>query len=150
MFDDELVTIFDAIAVTLLGTEVRVAPTPRDAFDGRAFTGCVDFVGSFEGRLSATFAEHLARRVAGLMFARAPEDVSEAELRDAVGELVNIAAGNLKGVLPPHCRLSLPTVHVGGPSTANHVAMAGKAMLELFKEPVFVGFSGHSGAGSAA
>jgi chemotaxis protein CheX len=150
MFDDELVTIFDTIAVMLLGAELHVAPIPVDAFERRSFTACIDFSGSFQGRLSATFGESLARRIAGQMLCLPPAEVSETDLRDAVGELVNIAAGNLKGVLPEHCRLSLPVVHVGGPLAASHVATVGKAMLEIFDEPIFVEFSGHARDGSAA
>ncbi len=47
------------------------------------------------------------------MFDAAVEDVSPADVLDAVGELVNIVGGNLKGMLPSPTGLSLPSVTDG-------------------------------------
>ena len=40
-----------------------------------------------------------------------PAALTEAEVRDGWGELVNIVGGNLTAQVPPVSRLGLPTVH---------------------------------------
>ena len=48
-----------------------------------------------------------------------PEEVSEADLADVLGELANIIGGNVKSMLPDGCFISLPHV-VTVPTSANH------------------------------
>lgn len=150
MFDDELVTIFDTISVSLFGAELRVAPVSVAAFGPRALTGRIEFSGSFAGSLNATFGPLLAARLAASMLDKPASELSEDELRDAVGELVNIAAGNLKGVLPERCRLSLPSVHEGSLAPANQAAPIGRAMFKIFDEPVFVWLTERGGSPALA
>jgi chemotaxis protein CheX len=44
------------------------------------------------------------------MFAMEEDELDEELVGDAVGELANIAAGNIKGMLVEACKLGLPTV----------------------------------------
>ena len=44
------------------------------------------------------------------MHGREPGALTEAEVRDGWGELVNMVGGNLKALVPPISRLGLPTV----------------------------------------
>jgi CheY-specific phosphatase CheX len=150
MFDDELVTIFDTISVNLFGAELSVAPVSAAAFGASALTGRIEFSGSFTGTLSATFGPALAARLAASMLEKPADQLSDGELRDVIGELVNIAAGNLKGVLPELCRLSLPSVHAGIPTPANQAAPLGRAMFKIFDEPVFVWLSQRGGSSALA
>jgi chemotaxis protein CheX len=39
--------------------------------------------------------------------------MSEADVRDAVGEVANMVAGNIKALLPEPCHISLPAVALG-------------------------------------
>ena len=57
-------------------------------------------------------SEVLAQRVAAVMFESPPEEITEDEIRDAVGEITNLIAGNLKTELHDgdSCELSLPMV----------------------------------------
>jgi chemotaxis protein CheX len=41
------------------------------------------------------------------------KDAGDSEMQDALGELANIAGGNVKSLLPAGCLLSLPTVAQG-------------------------------------
>ena len=45
-----------------------------------------------------------------ISFAMSEEELSEAEIRDAVGEIVNMVGGNLKGIVEGDSALSLPCV----------------------------------------
>ena len=44
------------------------------------------------------------------MHGREPEALTDAEVRDAWGELVNMVGWNLKALVPPVSRLGLPAV----------------------------------------
>ena len=109
MLDDEIATIFESIAETMLGVPLEVVPEDHVDADDAALTASIALSGDFEGELSATFSAQLARALTGLLLQQPAHETSPADVSDAVGELVNIAAGNLKGVLP-RCEISLPTV----------------------------------------
>lgn len=70
----------------------------------------VGISGAFSGTVTVELAVPLARRVAASLFALSEEEVTDAEMADAVGEVVNILGGNLKAMLPGPSALSLPTV----------------------------------------
>ncbi len=55
----------------------------------------------------------LAGVLAADMFAMAPEDLDLELIRDAIGELANIAGGNIKGIIADPCELGLPIVAEG-------------------------------------
>jgi chemotaxis protein CheX len=89
------------------------------ARDNAGLIGRIQFSGNWMGSLTASCSEALARRIAATMFMQG-EDVSESDLRDAFGEVVNMLGGNLKALLPPPCQLSLPTVTFEADSTHPH------------------------------
>ncbi len=57
--------------------------------------------------------EPVARHAAAVMFSASPVQVTAADMQDAVAELTNMLAGNIKGLLPQGCFMSLPTVVEG-------------------------------------
>jgi chemotaxis protein CheX len=78
--------------------------------EGPALVGHVRITGAWTGALSIWCSEAGARDVASAMFGREPGALADDDLRDAVGELANMIGGNLKVLLPPPTRLSLPEV----------------------------------------
>ena len=56
----------------------------------------------------------VARRAARAMFGCGDDEVGDAELADAFGELANQVGGSVKGLLPGPSTLSLPTVALAG------------------------------------
>jgi chemotaxis protein CheX len=76
----------------------------------RPVVGCVKVTGAFNGAVTIECGEALARDAAATMFGVAPRLAGVAEIRDAVGELVNMTGGNVKALLPAVSSLSLPTV----------------------------------------
>ena len=105
-----------------------------------SLTGTVFISGTWNGLVSLTCSSVAAARAAALMFDAEVENVSDADVLDAVGELVNIVGGNLKGMLPSPTGLSLPSVMDG---TEPIDARAGADLLvdvqlSWMDEPVYV------------
>ncbi len=84
-------------------------------------TGIVRIEGGWTGQVVVECSERLAFAAAGKMFSIPAARVSRAEAVDAIGELANMTAGNLKTVLPGSSRLSLPRVRGGAPMNLDDV-----------------------------
>ncbi len=57
--------------------------------------------------------EELARLAASILLDTDRQAVAVDDIRDAVGELTNMIAGNLKGLIPGTCQISVPKVTKG-------------------------------------
>jgi CheY-specific phosphatase CheX len=53
---------------------------------------------------------HLSKLFSSKMFSMPLDEIHDEEVSDALGELINIVAGNLRAFLPQPCQLSLPAV----------------------------------------
>lgn len=71
----------------------------------------VDIHGEWEGSVELSCSTTVARRVASVMFATPESELSDADISDAVGELVNVVGGSIKSILPAPTSLSLPKVN---------------------------------------
>lgn len=111
--DDTLVQLTQAICDSVLGLEVW--PTdPATALPHEHLTASVHITGSWNGTVSFDFPWDLARTVAARMFELDDSSPpSPDEVCDALGEIANIAGGNIKGMVDQECNLSLPTVTEG-------------------------------------
>lgn len=103
-----LVEITRTVWKCTLGLDVAPVEGPPASW-GRVFRATVTLRGAWDGELSLSCPDALARETAGLFFGMPPEHVSDRETADAVGELANMTGGNLKAVLPGPCRLSTPS-----------------------------------------
>lgn len=72
----------------------------------------VSTTGAWNGHLMLALTQHGAELVARAMFGDEGETVAEEDVIDAIGEMSNIIAGNIKSVLPEPSALSLPQVVV--------------------------------------
>ena len=70
----------------------------------------VSITGSWTGHVVYASSTAAARRAAAAFLAMEVDEVSQEDLSDVLGELVNIVGGNVKAMLPPGCFLSLPQV----------------------------------------
>jgi chemotaxis protein CheX len=77
----------------------------------------VSITGSWTGHVVYASSAAAARKAAAAFMAMDPNEVSEEDLSDVLGELANIVGGNVKGMLPAGAFLSLPQV-VLAPETA--------------------------------
>jgi chemotaxis protein CheX len=78
-----------------------------------AVTGCVTIDGAWYGAVMLSCERALAGSLTAELF-HSGEPATEEEVRDTVGELTNMLAGNIKALLPGPVRISLPAVAMGG------------------------------------
>lgn len=110
--EPELREIVAQIFQSMLGVEL--APSVDATLtDERTLTGCVQISGDWEGAVTIECGEALAREVAASMFGLHVDDIADDEVFDTIGELANMAGGNVKSRLAGSCHLSLPSVTSG-------------------------------------
>lgn len=102
-----VIDIFEA----MLGLPVAEGSVEMDG--ARRLTACVQISGGWEGAVAVDCTEALARRVTASMLGMEEGDASPEDVRDAIGEVANVAGGNVKALLGVDCALSLPTVTEG-------------------------------------
>ncbi len=73
-------------------------------------SGSVRISGTWEGRVVMCVPFFLAKECAAHMHGRVAAALTDDDVRDAWGELVNVVGGNLKALLPSPSQLSLPEV----------------------------------------
>jgi hypothetical protein len=95
---------------SMLELEVRPCPLWAGAIEDERLVAHVDIRGAWNGRVELGCPPALLREVAGAVFCIAPEEAGRAQVREALAELVNMTAGNLKALLPEPCELGLPVV----------------------------------------
>lgn len=104
-----------SLAKTIWGTLITIALEPASApvpEAHREVTGLVHIDGAWQGALMLRCSTGMAMIVASAMF---DSDTAppEEDVRDAIGELTNMLAGNVKALLPGPCAISLPSVALG-------------------------------------
>ena len=99
---------------SVLGLEL-ISADGVDIPDGknRSLTGCIQICGAWTGGVLLDCSAELARKIAAAMFDMDPSETALDEIQDALGELVNMIAGNFKNTLEGSCELSLPAVTQG-------------------------------------
>ncbi len=93
-----------------LDAEAPPARVAGSAGGGELMTGTIQLNGDWNGTVQVVVTLPLIQRVASIMFSISADSLSRADLRDALGELSNMAAGNIKVLLGGESRISLPTV----------------------------------------
>lgn len=85
--------------------------------DDAAFLATVTFVGDIEGCLSVCFDRACARDIAaGMLCMETPNDLSEEDVVDAIGEIANMVMGAVKTSLQgqiDNITISIPSVILG-------------------------------------
>ncbi len=81
--------------------------------DGERVTACVHLSGAYTGSITLQCSPAAARAAAAALFNMPPDDVTQVEVVDAVGEIANMVGGNVKSMLPAPSALSLPAVVYG-------------------------------------
>lgn len=115
MLETDLIGLTGAIWESVLGLGADPLPPDRalDRLGPVTVTSCCHITGEWEGSVALTFDPALCRRLASAMFALPDDELDDELVRDAVGELANIAGGNVKGMLPADTVLSLPQIVEG-------------------------------------
>ncbi len=77
----------------------------------------VSITGTWHGHVVYASSNTAAKQAAAAFMAMEPDEVSQEDVSDVLGELANIVGGNVKAMLPPGCFLTLPQV-VMAPTSA--------------------------------
>lgn len=89
------------------------APWPADrpaAFE-TGLQAQIELRGEWNGRLVLTCDRVVAGQIAGAMLGLGPDDeLDQPDVHDAVGEVLNVVGGSVKGALPGSSALGLPGV----------------------------------------
>jgi chemotaxis protein CheX len=104
----------------MLGLQLEPTPLlPCD--DSDALSAVIRSSGGWESLVQVLTPRRTAVAIASNMFAMSEDELSEEEIRDAVGEIVNMVGGNLKGIVEGESSLSLPCVGaVSGTAPFDH------------------------------
>lgn len=93
----------------MLGLELE--PLEQSTCDeSDALSAVIRISGGWDSLVQVLTPRKTAEAIASTMFAVSETNLSEAEIRDAVGEIVNMVGGNLKGIVEGDSKLSLPCV----------------------------------------
>ncbi len=90
-----------------------VVPAPAPGSEGQSLSALIHIHGSWEGTVILHCTRALSEQIAGAMFAVDPGELTDDEIGDAVGEIVNMLGGSVKSLVDGPASLSLPTV-IGG------------------------------------
>jgi chemotaxis protein CheX len=116
VYHDDLARVVQSVFETMIGLEVAASDAPW-VHSPDTITAAVHFAGDWRGaalvECDARQACQFATRLMGIPLPAAIDD----DVRDAMGELANMVAGNLKSVLPRGVGLSMPSVVEGSAYT---------------------------------
>ena len=115
--DEQIVAITQDVWSSFTGTAIGSASEEVALDAGDVTVGRVAVTGPWQGCVLLPCPTQLARSAASAMFDLPAEQLTDDEVADALGELTNMIAGNIKSLLPGPSRLSMPAVMVGASST---------------------------------
>jgi len=133
---------------TQLGLELDPDPERPIPVAAPSMTAAIHISGDFLGGVRLAAGAPLVRRAAAIMFARPEQDITVDDARDALGELANIVAGNIKALLDGTSSISLPTIVDGSDYTVSTVDVRTSEELgfTLDREPLIVTVFEHAGS----
>jgi chemotaxis protein CheX len=114
--DQDLYQIVSSTWLAMLSLDVEPDSQAEPERMSEPLTGSVQLTGHWEGAVVLHSPTSLARQVAGRLSAADPAALSLEEVRDALGEITNIVAGNLKELLAEGTHQGMPVVTEGIPS----------------------------------
>jgi len=125
----KVINPYISATVDLLGTMAGLHAEKKDVFlkkNYRLFgdiSAIMSLTGKVEGQVVVCFEEKLAREVVANIMSSRPQDLTKDELKEGIGEVVNIVAGNAKAALSTteyaH-QIGLPTVVFGQGHELSH------------------------------
>lgn len=129
--------VVDDVCSGMLGLEMeRSEEFNCEGID--ALSAIIRISGSWDSMVQVLTPRKTAIAIASTMFAISKDELSEAEIRDAVGEIVNIVGGNLKGIVEGVSSLSLPCVGESDGSAPFDSSFSGVSISNLCQGDPFI------------
>jgi chemotaxis protein CheX len=97
-----------------LGLDLSSPLTPIPNPGPLEVVASISVTGAWDGHVVVSASERAGIAIAAAMLALDLDDVTDADLLDAAGELVNVVGGNVKTLLPQPSLLSLPLTSRSG------------------------------------
>ncbi len=116
-FTDKAAAVVHHVFGSMLGVKVWSTPAASPAESPRRVVSAVYFVGGWKGAVLLECAPLPAFTFTAKMISIPEPSWVDDDVRDAIGELTNIIAGNLKTALPEGAELSMPSVVEGSDFT---------------------------------
>ena len=111
------ISVIQEIFSTMLGIEARAVEHAEGGNPAHMVVGAVHFAGPWKGVLLLECPPLAASAFTAKLTGISPPDSVDDDVRDAVGEIASMVAGNLKAILPPGTVLSAQTVVEGSSFT---------------------------------
>jgi chemotaxis protein CheX len=106
----DVLALIEEVWRSFVGVDEPLLPAEPDT-GSVAYAATVTITGGWDGAVTLEFgvgtAEAVSARMLGL------DEITEADVADAIGELVNMVGGNVKSLMPGPSALSLPVVSTG-------------------------------------
>lgn len=94
----------------MLGIPFDSAPREPANPAPTAIESSIEISGDWNAEVRVIASADLASQIACAMFDVDADEISNCEIHDAMGEIVNVIGGNAKGIVDADCQLSLPCV----------------------------------------
>jgi chemotaxis protein CheX len=111
---NDVVQIVESVFGAMMSLETVPSETPWFPCGDRLTASIHLFAEDWKGTVLVECDRELACRFTGRFLSTTPPDTLDDRVRDVLGELANMIAGNLKCVLKPGARLSIPSIVDGG------------------------------------
>lgn len=105
--EQDVLHIAETVCDTLLDVKVSVQAEPSKNAEA-SVSRQVRLKGGWNGSVKVECSEPLARHAASVTFGGAPQDATDDDLKDVVGEIANMVGGNMKALMPGPTQLTLP------------------------------------------
>lgn len=139
--EQEILEITETTWQAMLGLDIQAGTLPAtvDLANGW-WTGKVEISGAWNGVVLLHGSRQLAHSAAAVIFANGQSKVTPQDRSDAMYELTNVIAGNIKSLLPGPCQLSLPQVMQTTPEGLNvaHAECVSELVFHCQDQPLFV------------
>ncbi|HEV7755047.1 MAG TPA: chemotaxis protein CheX [Mycobacteriales bacterium] len=112
---DDVEQIVTEVFGSFLGGDDESLPMRGPDTEGDSpVTATVSITGGWDGHVVFGCSTTASRSAAAVLLMMGADELAEADVADAVGELANMIGGNIKSLLPGPSALTLPMVSVGG------------------------------------
>lgn len=141
--ESAIIRVTEEVWSSTLGLSLTPGARGTTATDP-ALVGRILISGAWRGAVTLRSAEPLAQRAAAILNDVPAADATLEMVKDTLGELTNIIAGNLKGLMPGLTQLSLPAVARGDERAAlaafetEETKLLGQAALACDGQPLQV------------
>lgn len=110
----EVVELTRTVWETVLEMPIEPSDTDQEPVENEhTISACVHISGGWAGSVILSCPVALGTRIAAQMFELEEDEIDDELINDAVGEVVNMVGGNVKGLVPGPSQLSIPAVATG-------------------------------------